>query len=173
MKTGKTMASSRKSNQFYIAIVLILAIIILSVGNYLRWWDLNLYVGPLYFHHWLSLIGAGYIAIFTPIYSIMKRRSPKRFRTLLNIHAFGNLVAFLFISIHFTQHIGVPAQFAPTLRTGLTLYIIVIIMVITGFVQRFQLVRRFLKSWRFIHVSLSLSFYIVVIIHILHNVGVI
>lgn len=167
------MADHRKSSQFYIAIILVLAIIILSIGNYLRWWDLHFYVGPEYLHHWLSFIGAGYIAIFTPIYSIVKRRSPKRFGTLLNIHVFGNLAAFLLISMHFTQQMGRPAQFAPILGTGLTLYIIVAIMVITGFVQRFRLVGRFLKSWRFVHVSLSLSFYIVVVIHVLHNLGVI
>ncbi|OGN97294.1 MAG: hypothetical protein A2Z77_02440 [Chloroflexi bacterium RBG_13_51_36] len=165
------MTTSRKSGKFYVAIALVLAIIIVSIGNYLRWWDLHFYLGPEYLHHWLSFIGAGYIAIFTPIYSIMKRRSPKHFGTLLNIHVFGNLVAFLLVSIHFTQQMGRPAQFAPTLGTGLTLYIIVAIMVITGFVQRFQLAGSFLRSWRFVHVGLSLSFYIVVVIHILHNLG--
>jgi hypothetical protein len=171
---GKESATAgRKSGQFYVAIALVLAIIILSIGNYLRWWDLHFYVGPLYFHHWLSFIGAGYIAIFTPIYSIIKRRSPGRLGTLLNIHVFGNLIAFLLISIHFTQQMGRPAQFAPTLGTGLALYIIVAIMVITGFVQRFRLAGRFLRSWRFVHVGLSLSFYIVVVIHILHNLGLI
>ena len=167
------MVTGRKSSQFYIAVILVLAIITLSIGNYLRWWNLNFYVGPEYFHHWLVFTGAGYIALFTPMYSIMKRRSPQHFGTLLNTHVFGNLVAFLFISMHFTQQMGRPAQFAPTLGTGLALYIIVAIMVITGFVQRFRLVGSFLRSWRFIHVSLSLSFYIVVIIHMLHNLGAI
>jgi hypothetical protein len=167
------MASNRKGSQFYVAIVLVLAIIILSIGNYLRWWNLHFYVGPLYFHHWLSFIGTGYIAIFTPIYSILKRRSPKHFEALLKTHVFGNLIAFLFISMHFTQHMGRPAQFAPTLGTGLALYIIVAVMVITGFVQRFRLAGGFLRSWRFVHVSLSLSFYIVIVIHVLHNLGVI
>jgi len=167
------MASSRKGSQFYVAIVLVLVIVVTSIGNYLRWWDLHFYVGPEYFHHWLSFIGAGYIAIFTPIYSIIKRHSPGRFEALLKTHVFGNLVAFLFLSMHFTQHMGRPAQFAPTLGTGLALYIIVAIMVITGFVQRFRLAGGFLRSWRFVHVSLSLSFYIVVVIHVLHNLGVI
>ena len=167
------MTNSRRSGQFYIALLLVLVIIVLSIGNYLRWWDLHFYVGPFYFHHWLSWIGTGYIAIFTPIYSIMKRSSPSRFGTLLKIHVFGNLVAFLFISIHFTQQMSRPAQFAPTLGTGLTLYIIVAIMVVTGLMQRFQLVGRFLRSWRFIHVGLSLSFYIVIVIHVLHNLGII
>jgi len=167
------MTNRRKNGQFYVALLLVLAIVVLSIGNYLRWWNLHFYVGPEYFHHWLSFIGAGYIAIFTPIYAVLKRRSPRQFGTLLNIHVFGNLVAFLFISMHFTQQMGRPAEFAPTLGTGITLYIIVAIMVVTGLMQRYQLASRFLARWRFIHVSLSLSFYIVIIIHVLHNLGVI
>lgn len=167
------MAGSHRGLQLYIVVLLILAIVILSIGNYLHWLDLHFYVGPLYFHHWLSFTGAGYIAIFTPIYSIMKRRSPGQFRTLLSIHVLGNLIAFLLISIHFTQQMGRPAEFAPTLGTGITLYIIVAIMVLTGLMQRYRLVDRFLRTWRFVHVSLSLSFYIVITIHILHNLGVI
>lgn len=162
-----------KGTQVYMAFGLVVAIIVLSIGNYFRWWNLHFYVGPLYFHHWLSFTGAGFIAIFTPIYSIVKRRSPVRFRTLFDIHVFGNLVAFLFISMHFTQHMGRPEEFAPELGTGLALYVIVGIMVVTGFMQRFRLARRFLKSWRFTHVSLSLAFYIVVVIHVLHNLGII
>ena len=159
--------------QFWLALALVVVIIVVSVGNYQRWWDLHFYVGPLYFHHWLSFIGSGYIAIFTPIYSFLKRRSSQNFRRLLQIHVFSNLVAFLFISIHFTQQLGRPAEFAPTLGTGLTLYILVASMVTTGFMMRFHLARSFFKSWRFIHVSLSLAFYIILIIHILHNLGVI
>ncbi len=167
------MVSNRRGGPFYIALLLVLVIIVLSVGNYLRWWDLHFYVGPFYSHHWLSIIGASYVAIITPLFSIMKRRSPQRYGGLLNLHIFGNLIAFLFVSIHFTQQMGRPAQFAPTLGTGLALYIILASMTITGFMYRFQLIGGLLKSLRFIHVSLSLSFYIVVIIHVLHNTGVI
>jgi len=167
------MTNNRKNGQFYVALLLVFAIVVLSIGNYLRWWDLHFYVGPLYFHHWLSFIGAGYIAFFTPIYVILKRRSPKQFGTLLNIHVFGNLIAFLLISIHFTQQMGRPAEFAPTLGTGIALYVIVAIMVVTGLMQRYHLASRFLIRWRFVHVSLSLSFYIVIVIHVLHNLGVI
>jgi len=162
-----------RNRQFHLVLLLVVVIIILSVGNYLGWWDLHFYVGPLTFHHWLSFTGAGYIAIFTPIYSILKHRSPNRFGTLLKIHMFGNLIAFLFISIHFTHQMGRPPEFAPTLGTGIVLYIIVATLVVTGIMQRFQLVSRLFKTWRFIHVSLSLSFYIVVVVHILHNLGVI
>ena len=174
----KAISNTKKSalvrdRQFCLASVLIMVIIVLSVGNYLRWWDLHFRVGPFYFHHWLGWAGALYIAIFTPIYSTMKRRSPSRLGTLLNIHVFGNLIAFLFISIHFTQQIGRPAEFAPTLGTGIVLYVIMATMVVTGMMQRFRLASRQIRSWRFIHVSLSLSFYIVLVVHILHNLGVI
>lgn len=99
----------------------------------------------------------------------MKHRYPGSYRTLFKIHVFGNLIAFLFISMHFTQHISRPIL----LGTGLALYIIVAAMVMTGLMQRFRLAKDFLKSWRFIHVSLSLSYYIVLAVHILRNLGVI
>jgi len=158
-------------SQFWLASLLIIAVIMVSIGTYSRWWNMHFYVGPLYVHHWLSFIGAGYIAIYTPIYALAKRRAPQRFGTLLKVHVFGNLVAFLLISVHFTQHMGRPPQFAPTPGTGLTLYIIVALMVITGYMQRFRLAGRFSRTWRFVHVSLSVSFYIVLIVHVLHNLG--
>lgn len=159
--------------QKYLISLLALTVIILSVGNYLRWWNLNTYVGPLLLHHWLGWVGAMYIAIITPLYSILKRRYPGRMKTLLAVHVFGNLIAFLFISIHFTQLMGRPALFAPIPGTGMAQYIIVATMVATGLMQRLRLAKGFLKPWRFIHVSLSLSYYIVLTVHILRNLGVI
>jgi hypothetical protein len=162
-----------KKAEFLLASFLFVVIIVFSISNYSRWWNLDFYVGPLYFHHWLSFIGGGYIAIFTPVFFIMKRRFPQQYSKLIKIHVFSNLIAFLFISMHFTQHMGEPPEFAPTLGTGITLYIIIALMVITGYINRFQLARKFSKTWRFIHVSLIVSFYIVIVIHVLHNLGVI
>ncbi len=150
-----------------------LAIVVVSVGSYLRWWDLGLLVASLLLAHWLAYIATAYIAIFTPMYARLKRRSPGRFRTLLNIHVFGNLIAFLLISMHYAHHMGRPPEFAPTIGTGLALYVILAIMVLTGLMQRFRLATRFQKTWRFVHVGLSLSFYIVVIMHILITLGIV
>lgn len=162
-----------KSCQFWIALFLAAAIVVISLGTYLRWWDMVFTLGPYLFPHWLGWIGAGYIAIVTPIYSVRKRRFPKSFKTLIKIHVFGNLLAFLLISIHFSYHLGRPPEIAPILGTGLALFIIVGIMAVTGFLQRFRLAGRFLKQMRFIHISLSLSLYIVVIIHVLVNLRII
>lgn len=165
------MASSRRSGHPYVALLLVSAIIVVSVGSYLRWWDLGFHVASLLLAHWLAYMAAGYIAIFIPIYATLKRRSPRHVSTLLNIHVFGNLVAFLLISMHFAHHMGRPAEFAPTLGTGLTLYMILAIMVLTGLIQRYRLASRFLRTWRFVHVGLSLSFYIVLVMHILITLG--
>jgi len=167
------MSNGLRSVQAYVSLILVIAVVVLSTGTYLRWWDLHFSIGAFYSHHWVGFIGAGWIAVFTPIYVVLKRRSPKQFKTLLSIHVFGNLVAFLLISIHFTQHMGRPAEFAPVLGTGLALYIIVAIMVVTGLMQRFRLAARLRSSWRFTHASLSLSFYIVGIIHVIRNLGAI
>ncbi len=159
--------------QFWLAVLLVLATAIASIGNYFRWWDLHFYIGPYYFHHWVGWAGGVYIAVFTPVYSVLKHRSPHHLRTLVKIHTFGNLIAFLLIAIHFTQQVGRPPEFAPVLGTGLALFIIVALIVFTGFMNRFRLASALVKTWRFIHVGLSLSFYIVLLIHVLHNVGAI
>jgi uncharacterized membrane protein len=158
---------------FYLSILLILAIVVISTGNYLRWWDMIFRVGPLYILHWLGIIGAGYIAVITPTYSILRRRNQKQSKALLSLHVFGNLTAFLLISLHFTQQLSRPAQFAPQLSTGLILYITLAIMLLTGFIYRYQLMNRYMKGERFIHAGLSLSFYIVVAVHVLHSLDLI
>lgn len=147
--------------------MILLVIIVVSIGNYQRWWDWRFPLGPYSFTHWLGWFGAGYVAIITPLYSYLKRHSRGKYGTLFKVHVFGNLIAFFLISIHYTQQAGRPSGFEAPHSTGLTLFIIVAIMVLTGFLLRFGLISRLLKPWRFIHVSLSLSFYIVLIIHIL------
>jgi hypothetical protein len=156
-----------KTRQFWIALLTILIIIVISIGNYQRWWDLRFPVGPFSFTHWLGWFGAGFIATFAPLYSYIKHHTKDFSKTLLTLHVFGNLVSYLLVSIHFTQQAGRPAEFAAVHSTGLTLYIVVTAMVLTGFFQRFGIMKKLAKSWRFIHVSLTLSIYVVLAAHIL------
>ena len=157
-----------KHKQNNLLILFTFAIIILSIGSYQQWWNLYFYTGPYLVHHWLGWIGALYIAIITPIYHLLKHRYPHYLRILLSIHMFGNLAAFSSISIHFTQVMTISVL----LETGLALYVIVALMVLTGLMQRLRLLPSLRKTWRFVHVSLSLSYYIVLSIHILRNVGI-
>ena len=161
------------------ALTIILITIYLSVATFLHWFDLRFQVGPFYFTHWLGWIGALFIAFYTPIYYVLKRRNPRWVKILVKIHVFGNLLAVMLISIHYAQQMGRPAQFYPELGTGLTLYIVMFILVATGFLHRFGILsklgryRIFLPHQnRFLHIAITLTFYIVIIVHVLRNVGI-
>ncbi len=161
---------------FWSASLIILATIYLTVATYLRWFrlhfTLDLFIGSFYIHHWFSWIGTLFIAVFTPAYYVLKRRYAKRFKTLLNLHVFGNLIAVMLVSIHFAQQIGRPPQFYPDLGTGIVLYATMIFLVVTGFFQRFQIPKSARRYWRFLHTGMTVTFYMVIIIHILHGLEI-
>ena len=143
---------------------------------YSDWLNLSFRVSGLFFTHWLSLAGTLFISIYTPIYYILKRKYPVQGKKLLALHVFGNLFAFLLISLHFAGQVGRPVQFFPEGRTGVALYIITLITVASGIIHRwglFSIVEKVQasKRTRFVHVALSLSFYIVMVVHVLHNIG--
>jgi uncharacterized membrane protein YidH (DUF202 family) len=159
--------------EFWLAVVIILVTIPLSVATYFRWFQLNFFVGPFRYTHWLSWIGTLFIAFFTPAYYVLKRRYPKKLKVLLRIHVFGNLISFLLISIHYAQQVGRPPRFFPDLGTGLVLYIVMPLLVATGFLHRFQILKSIKPHLnRFFHVSITLSFYLVIIVHILQGLNV-
>ena len=150
------------------ALLIIVIVIIASIGTYQRWWSLRFTIGPFSLSHWLVIIGSAYILILVPIYSYLKRHS-KKFppKSFLNFHVFGNLTAFLLISMHFSQQASRTPAFAADQSTGIILYFIAVIMIVTGFFQRFGIFKRLVKSWKFIHLSLTLSMYIVITAHVL------
>ena len=175
---GVERHSLLKDPNFWGALTLILITTILSIATFFRWVQLRFQVGPFYFTHWLGWIGALFIAFYTPVYYVLKRRNPRRIKTLIKIHVYGNLLAVMLISIHYAQQMGRPAQFYPDLGTGLVLYIVMFILVATGFLHRFGMLDRlgryriFLPHQnRYLHVAITLTFYIVVVVHALRNVG--
>ncbi len=151
---------------------LIVLTIILTVPTRLGYIDVHFPVGALDFDHILTLVGTFFIAIYTPIYSLLKRRRPEKLKVLLNIHIFGSLISFLFISLHYA------GETAPRTGEGLALYIIVAILVATGWLYRFNLIPENAKKVypphfnRWFHISLITAFYIVVIIHTLKRTGI-
>jgi len=162
-----------KNVDFWSASVIILVTVYLMVATYFRWFQLNFFVGSFRFTHWLGLIGTLFIAFFTPIYYVLKRRHLKRLKAIVRIHVFGNLFSFMLISIHFAQQIGRPPQSFPDIGTGLALYIIMLLLTATGFMNRFQIIRSVRPSLiRSMHVSITMSFYIIIGIHILHGLNI-
>ena len=167
------MISRLKDGYFWVAIVIILATIYFSIATYFRWLSLGFMVGQYRFNVWLSIISVLFVAIYTPIYYVLKRRYPMRSKALLGIHIIGNLLAFMANSVHFAHQVGRSPQFYPDLGTGVVLYLVMLIMATTGIFQRFRIAQSQGRRWRFIHASVTISFYLVIFVHVLHGIGVI
>jgi hypothetical protein len=163
-----------RNRHFWFGLFILAITIVLSLAIYLDWVNLGFRVGPYYVTHWLGWVGVLFIALFSPIYYVVKRRRPQLLRTLILIHTYGNLVAFLFISTHFASQLGRPAAFYPDLGTGIALYLVMLILVLTGFLHRFQIVGRLIPHQnRFLHISVTTAFYLVIFVHILEGLRLI
>jgi hypothetical protein len=176
-----------KNVTFLSASIIILVSVFLVIATYVKWIKLNFMVGPYYFGHWLGWIGTFFIAFATPTFYILKRRYPKRLNSMVGFHIFGNLFAFMLVSLHFAQQISRPPQFFPELGTGIIQYVVVILLASTGFIHKFHTLETTSSRQshkyhqkiypphrnRFLHVSITLTFYIVVIFHIIDHIGLV
>ncbi len=161
-----------KSVAFGAALSIIIVTVVLMFADIVELIYFGFFIGPFRANHWFVWIGTLYIAFALPIIAISKRLYPGKFLLLLRMHIFGNLLAFLLISLHFVGQISRPAEFYPDLGTGLALYIIMILLVSTGFIHKFNMIPRINSPNRkLVHVGLSFSFYIIIVIHILHGLG--
>lgn len=160
--------------EFLISTVILITTALLSAMIYLRIYDLNFFVGQFRFTHWLTWIGTTFIAVYSPTYFILKRKIPGKTRTLLRIHIYGNLLSFTLITIHFAQQISRPQAFFPDLSTGLLLYIVMPILVLSGYFHRFRVIKAINPhSNRYLHISLTLTFYLTIFVHILQGLNII
>ena len=169
--------------RLWVFIIGILIVAYLSVAVFLRWITVTFLVGPYLFSHWLSWIGAMYIAVATPLWYVVKRRLPGRLQLLRDLHMYGNLFAFALISVHFYQQIGRSPLAYPRLGTGVAQYVMVLTLVTTGFLQRFRVLQKLDGSGssrsralvgylRSLHVSSIIAFYFVIFLHILHGLRI-
>jgi hypothetical protein len=164
---------------FLLATLIVIVIVILSFLTYEHVLILNYRIGSYRFSHWLSIIGTIYIAIATPLFVILKRSFHTNWLQLTRFHIFGNLLFFALISLHFAAQMGRSATSFPELGTGLALFIAMALQVASGFTQRFRSQRASLQKLfnvqtnRFIHASLVMVFYLVIVFHVLHGFGII
>ncbi len=163
-----------KNKEFWAALSIVIAALCLMIMVNLRWIHFADPIGPFRVMHWFVWIGTIYIAFIVPTIAILKKRLPNKYMALFRIHVFGNLLAFVLISLHFASQISRSPTAYPQFGTGLALYIIMILLVATGFTHRFQLIPQIKSQTRkFMHVGLSFSFYIIIGIHILHCLNLI
>ncbi|MCW4009976.1 MAG: hypothetical protein NWF05_05085 [Candidatus Bathyarchaeota archaeon] len=120
--------------------------------------------------HWIGWAGTLYIAFVTPVYPIVKRRFPRHLKSTLALHIVGNLLAVLLVSIHFAHQVTRPSGFYPDLGTGIVLYAAMILLVATGLSTYSIGATKHAKLLRFLHASFALTFYTVIIVHILQGI---
>jgi hypothetical protein len=163
-----------RDSDFLLALLLIVITAVFMTATYLRWINTSSFIGPLRFSHWLTIIGTSYIAIATSAFVLLKRFYPEKIKRYLRFHIFGNLLFFILISIHLAAQIGRPLTAYPPLGMGSAMYIAMTLEVISGFAERFPLIKQInTKTNKFIHASLVLVFYIVIGFHVLDVLGVI
>ena len=172
MVTKEKGFSLSKDVSVWLASAVILTTIYLFVATYLHQINVSFVLGPFDFSHWLAFVGTAFIVLYNPIYYIWKRRNPKRFQSLLRIHVFGNLISVALITVHFAAQISRPPKHYPQLGTGIVLFAVLLILVVTGFAQRFRLMKN-LRYWRFWHVGTVITFCLAIPVHILHGLKVI
>lgn len=169
------MSTSSRKPTLYVAIAIIAFTLIALSAIFLRVYRLPFIIIDIFgirnsITHWIGWIGAIWMALYTPIYSIAKRRKPELTSRLLRVHVIGNLIAVMFVSIHFAQQVTRPANNYPNLGTGIVLYVAMIILVSSGFVVYFGYGKRWLKVIRQLHPAVALTFYLTIIMHIIHGI---
>ncbi|MBI4334623.1 MAG: hypothetical protein HY673_25490 [Chloroflexi bacterium] len=146
---------------------MVLAAIAAGVASYLRVYLPGSAPGQLPFPHWMGIGGAALAAAVVPAYSILKRRRPRATGVWLKMHVFGNLLAFQLITIHFGYRSSDRSPEVDDTGTGLLLYVVAAGLVSTGIMRRFRIAAGRAAVWNFLHVSLMVSFYLIVIRHVL------
>ena len=166
------MGATREKD-FWVATAILIVTVSVMAAIILHWIRISFFIGPLRLSHWFVWTGTIYIALIVPIIAFLKKRFPNKYSTLYSIHVFGNLLAFMLISFHFASQISRPATSYPELGTGLVLYIAMVLLVGTGFLQRFQLIPSIKpQSYRFVHIGSGFVFYLVIIVHILQGLAI-
>jgi len=168
-----------KHVDFLIALSIVIAAVVLSVVVYHRIMGVNFFVLDLRFSHWLSITGTIGIAVATPLFALLKNIHPASWTKITRFHIFGNLMFFTLIVFHFATQVARPSTNFPSLGTGLAMFIAMGLQIAFGFTQRFvsqgRLNNRLFnaKTIKFVHASLVLVFYLIILIHVLHGLKII
>jgi len=162
----------KRGIDFWFSMLILFLTVIVSVIAFVNWVELLFFV-DIYFIHWIGISATTFIAFFIPIYYILKRTKPRKIKALLKIHVFGNLLAFLLVSVHFSQNIGRLAGFYPRLSDGFVLVLVMTVIVATGVIERFAGKPKLIKYTKPIHRYSVFVFYLVVTVHALQGFNII
>ena len=139
--------------------------LVLAVLSYLGLIPLSYKLGPYWLNHWLGWLSLGFITIYVPIFIILKKRNPKIYQKLMKVHETGFIVAFMLVSLHIGLQIR--RVFPPEIGTGIAAYVSLLALVVTGIMQRNQIFATRIKTLRLMHVSMAISFFLVIVLHVI------
>ncbi len=152
---------------FLMASILLITTVLLSILASVFWVDLNFFVGPYFLIHWFGIIATAFIAVSNPIYYFLKRLKVKKKETLLRIHVFGNVLAFLLISLHFAQNVGRLALAPERLGVGFILFLILLVVLATGMIEKYHSKGKLARYSMFLHKYSIVILFLIAIIHVL------
>ena len=158
--------------EFWLTFIFLWVTAILSIAAYILWYRLTFFVGSYLFIHWLGIAATIFIVVSIPIHSILKRKRPQNSKILLKIHVFGNLFAFLLISLHFAQNVGRLAGALQRLGVGFALYLFLSLIVATGILERYQTTGKLPRYTRVIHKYAVILLYLIILIHVLQGFNI-
>ena len=139
--------------------------LVLAVLSYLGLIPLSYKLGPYWLNHWLGWLSLGFITIYVPIFIILKKRNLKIYQKLMKVHETGFIVAFMLVSLHIGLQIR--RVFPPEIGTGIAAYVSLLALVVTGIMQRNQIFATRIKTLRLVHVSMTISFFLVIVLHVI------
>jgi len=135
-----------------------------AVLSYLGLIPLSYKLGPYWLNHWLGWLAMGLIAIYVPVFVILKKRTPKIYGKLIKVHEIGFIVAFMLVSLHIGSQIR--RVFPPEIGTGIAAYISLLALVVTGIMRKNQILATRMATLRVIHLSMAVSFFLVIVLHV-------
>ena len=155
----------RRHLSILVAFVAVAVGLVLAVLSYLGLVSLGYKLGPYWLNHWLGWLSFGFIIIYVPIFAIFKRRNPRIYGKLMRVHEIGFVVAFILVSLHIGTQIR--RVFPPEIGTGIAAYVSLLALVVTGIIRRNQILATRAATLRLIHLSMVVSFFLVIVLHVI------
>jgi hypothetical protein len=139
--------------------------LVLALLSYLGLIPLGYKLGPYWLNHWLGWFSMGLIIIYVPIFVILKKRNPKIYHKLMKVHEVGFIIAFILVSLHIGAQIR--RVFPPEIGTGIAAYVSLLALVVTGIMRKNQILATRMGTLRFLHMSMAVSFFLVIVFHVI------
>ena len=157
--------SKRRSLSIWLSFAAVAVGLMFAVLSYLGLIPLSYKLGPYWLNHWLGWLAMGLIAIYVPVFVILKKRTPKIYGKLIKVHEIGFIVAFMLVSLHIGSQIR--RVFPPEIGTGIAAYISLLALVVTGIMRKNQILATRMATLRTIHLSMAVSFFLVIVVHVI------